>query len=88
MRRRLRGTGEQAQSVRRPPQDGRPGIALGWHWWTATSINDGHLSECSTAKLPNVRAKPRAAVRRLAREAQDRPPTLRGPGAVPLRVGA
>ena len=37
---------------------------------------------------PNVRAKPRATARRLAREAQDTQQAPRGPDAVPLRVGA
>nr|WP_233259265.1 hypothetical protein [Rubrivivax albus] len=51
-------------------------------------VFDGGIAQMGQHARPNVRAKPRAAARRLAREAQDTQQALRGPGAVPLRVGA
>jgi len=39
-------------------------------------------------EMANVRAKPRATARRLARAAHDKNTVPHGPGAVPLRVGA
>jgi hypothetical protein len=48
----------------------------------------GSVASRMLVMTPNVRAKPRAAARRLARAAHDMHTVPRGPGAVPLRVGA